>query len=442
MPGPDSGAGESTDGVPMSWDFSTEPEFAAKLDWAREFVRDEIYPLEVLDLDHAEFRRLAAPLQQRVKEQGLWAAHLGPELGGQGYGQLRLGLLHEILGTSELAPFAFGCQAPDSGNIELLALAGTPEQKARWMRPLLDGEVLSAFSMTEQGTGSDPRQFTTTARLVDGQWVLNGGKWFVGNASRADFHIVMAVTEPDAPARARMSMLIVPTDAEGIETREIGLMNDPDHKHPVWSHCEVSYRDVRVPAENLLGDRGEAFTLAQKRLGPGRIHHCMRWIGVCRRAFDMLCERAVSIDVHGGPLADKQTVQNWVADCAAAIESARLLTLHAAWKIDQVGASAARTEIAMIKYHGAAVLHDVIDKAVQVHGSLGFSTDMPLEQMYRWARAARIYDGPDEVHRVSVARRLLREYSPTPTPSEHVPTRRASALERFREQLDVAAVLR
>lgn len=423
----------------MAWDFSTDPDFAAKLDWAREFVREEIYPLEVLDLDHKEFRRLAAPLQQRVKEQGLWAAHLGPELGGQGFGQVALGLLHEILGTTELASYVFGCQAPDSGNAELIALAGTEEQKQRWMRPLLDGELLSAFSMTEQGTGSDPRQFTTTAKLVDGQWVLNGTKWFVGNASRADFHIVMAVTDPDAEPRNRMSMLIVPTDSPGIANRELGLMNDPEHRNPVWSHCEVDYRDVRVPAENLLGGRGEAFSLAQKRLGPGRIHHCMRWIGVCRRAFDMLCERAVSVDVHGGLLSDKQTVQNWVAECAASIESTRLLTLQTAWKIDQVGASRARTEIAMIKYHGAAVLHDVIDKAIQTHGSLGFSTDMPLEQMYRWARAARIYDGPDEVHRVTVARRLLKNYRASSVPTEHVPTRRERALARFREQLEAVS---
>lgn len=422
----------------MTWDFSTEPEFAAKLDWARGFVRDEIYPLEVLDLDHVRFRRLAAPLRQRVKEHGLWAAHLGPELGGQGYGQLRLGLLHEILGASEFAPYVFGCQAPDSGNAELLAIAGTKQQKAQWLYPLLEGTLLSAFAMTEQGTGSDPRQFTTAARLEADEWVLDGRKWFVGNASRADFHIVMAVTDPDAPPRNRMSMLIVPAGTPGIETREIGLMNDPDHRNPIWSHCEVTYRNVRVPAENLLGARGEAFTLAQKRLGPGRIHHCMRWIGVCRRAFDMLCERAVSIDVHGSLLSEKQTVQNWVADCAAAIESARLLTLHTAWKIDQVGAEAARTEIAMIKYHGAVVLHDVIDKAIQVHGSLGFSTDMPLEQMYRWARAARIYDGPDEVHRVTVARRLLKNYVPATVPTEHILTRRAAALDRFRNQLELA----
>ena len=415
----------------MSWDFSTEPEFEAKLAWAREFVRDEVLPLETLELDHRTFRRLAEPLRAEVRRQELWAAHLDPALGGQGYGQVKLALLHEVLGRCDLAPYVFGCQAPDSGNAELIALAGTEEQKRRWMRPLLEGELLSAFSMTEQGTGSDPTQLRTAARLDGDEWVLDGRKWMVGNASRSDFHIVMALTEPDAPPHRRMSMLVVPHPAPGLTTRELGLMNDPHGEHPLWAHCEVSYSGVRVPAENLLGERGNAFVLAQHRLGPGRIHHCMRWIGVCRRAFEMLCERAVSVDVHGGPLAEKQTVQNWVADSLAEIEAARLLTLQAAWTIDRVGASAARQQIAMIKYYGAEVMHRVLDRALQVHGSLGYSCDMPLEQMYRWARAARIYDGPDEVHRVSVARRVLREYAPVAVPTEHVPTRRAAAQARY-----------
>src|SRR5690606_37348417 len=240
----------------MAWDFSTEPEFEKKLAWVREFVREEIYPLETLDLDHHTFRRLARPLQQQVKEQGLWAAHLGPELGGQGFGQVKLALLHEILGASDLAPFVFGNHAPDSGNAELLALAGTPEQKERWLYPLLEGELLSAYAMTEPGTGSDPKQLTTSARLEGDEWVINGHKWFVGNASRADFHIVMAVTEPEADPHHRMSMLIVPTSTPGIRMRELGNMHAPDGRHPLWSHCEVFYEDVRVPRENLLGGRG------------------------------------------------------------------------------------------------------------------------------------------------------------------------------------------
>jgi acyl-CoA dehydrogenase len=425
----------------MSWDFSTEPEFEAQLDWMRAFVREEIFPLETLDMDWHTFWRAIEPLKARVKERGLWAAHLPPELGGMGMGQVHLALMHEILGASELAPPVFGNQAPDSGNSELIALAGTAEQKVRWLEPLLAGEVLSAFSMTEQGTGSDPRQFTTAAVRDGDEWVINGTKWFVGNATRSNFHILMARTDmsPDADPYKTTSMLIVPTDTSGIRMRELGLMHDPESKGLVHTHAEVGYEDVRIPAENLLGGEGEGFVLAQKRLGPGRIHHCMRWVGICRRAFDALCERAVSKSVHGGRLADKQTIQNWVAESAAAIEAFRLLTLRAAWTIDRHGSSAARTEIAMIKYWGAPIMHDVIDRAIQVHGSLGYCDDMPLEQMYRWARAARLYDGPDEVHRVSVARRILREYEPHDIPSDHIPTRRAAAEERYGEALAVLA---
>ena len=248
----------------------------------------------------------------------------------------------------------------------------------------------------------------------------------------------MAVTDPDVHPYEGMSMLIVPTDTPGIEMRELGTMNDPDGTWAIHNQAEVFYRGVRIPAGNILGGEGGAFVLAQQRLGPGRIHHSMRWLGVSRRAFDMLCERAVSITLDGGPLAGKQTVQNWVADLAAAMESARLLTLQAAWKIDRSGAKDARVDIAMIKYFGAKVLLDVIDAAIQVHGSLGFSTDMPLERMYRWARASRIYDGPDEVHRISAARTILKRYKPVETPTEHIPTRREQAVRRFADLLGEA----
>jgi acyl-CoA dehydrogenase len=426
----------------MAWDFSTDPEFQAKLDWMRDFVREEIYPLEVLDFDWRQFREIARPLMDEVKAQGLWAAHLAPEHGGQGYGQVKLGLMHEILGASELAPPIFGNQAPDSGNSELIAVAGTDDQKERWMKPLLAGELYSAFSMTEQGTGSDPKQFTTAAVRDGDEWVINGTKFLVGNAERSDFHILMARTDtsPGADPYRTMSMIIVPTDSPGIEMRTLGVMNDVHAEGKLHSHSEVHYRDVRVPVENLLGEEGGAFLLAQKRLGPGRIHHCMRWIGVCRRAFDALCERAVSKSVHGSLLSEKQMIQDWVATSAAAIEAARLLTLKAAWKIDQEGASAARTEIAMIKYHGATVMHEVLDKAIQVHGALGFTTDMPLEEMYKWSRAARLYDGPDEVHKVTVAKRILKGYEPHDIPSDHVPTRREAALAKYGELLDNLAL--
>jgi acyl-CoA dehydrogenase len=424
----------------MAWDFETEPEFEKQLEWMREFVREEVYPLETLDLDWYSYRRIIQPLMAEVKERGLWAAHLSPELGGQGYGQVKLGLMHEILGGSELAPPVFGNQAPDSGNSELIAIAGTEEQKQRWMYPLLDGSLYSAFSMTEQGTGSDPRQFRTMAVKDGDEWVISGTKWMVGNANRSDFHIVMVRTDdsPDADPYRTMSMFIVPRDSEGLTVREVGLMHDTHSDGLVHTHGEVHYDEVRVPADHLLGGVGDAFALAQARLGPGRIHHCMRWVGVCRRAFDALCERAVSKSVHGSLLSEKQTIQNWVADSAAAMQSAKLLTLNAAWKMDQVGAKEARSEIAMIKYYGATIMHDVLDRAIQIHGSLGFSCDLPLEEMYRWSRAARFYDGPDEVHRATVAKRILRTYTPRDLPSEHIPTRRERAIAKYGEALEVA----
>jgi acyl-CoA dehydrogenase len=427
----------------MSWDFQTEPEFQVQLDWMAELVREEIWPLEAIwhELGLAGLMRALAPVQERVKERGLWAAHLPPELGGQGMGQVRLGLMHEILGTSPIAPLAFGNAAPDSGNSEILAMAGSEEQKDRWLHPLLAGDLRSAFSMTEPHTpGSDPTQLATTAERDGDDWIIQGRKWFSSNASIADFLIVMAVTNPEARASQRASMFIVPTDAPGVEIlRDVPTMEHPWEQYGAYGgHAEIAYESVRVPAEALLGGEGEGFILAQHRLVPGRIHHCMRWLGVARRAFDMMCERATYRHAHGSLLAQKQTVQNWVADSAAEMQAARLMTLHAAWTMDTQGASAARTQVALIKFFGAKVLHDVVDRALQLHGSLGYSTDLPLEQMYRFARAARIYDGPDEVHRQSVARQILAGYQAPAdgVPSEHLPTRRAQARERFAELLE------
>jgi len=425
----------------MAWDFSTEPAFQAHLDWMREFVREEIWPLETLDLGVEQLDRAMAPLQERVKERGLWAAHLDPELGGQGYGQVKLGLMHEVLGSSPYAPLAFGNQAPDSGNSEILALAGTPEQKERWLHPLLAGDLKSAFSMTEPDTaGSDPTLLGTRALREGDEYVISGRKWFSSNASIADFLIVMAVTDPDARRYQRASMFIVDVDTPGVEIlRDVATMEHPHGGYGRYGgHAEIHYDDVRIPASNLLGAEGAGFLIAQQRLGPGRIHHCMRWLGVSQRAFDMLCERATYREAHGSVLAQKQTVQNWIADSAAQMQAARLMTLHAAWKMDTEGASAARREIALIKFFGAQCLHDVVDRALQVHGSLGYSTDLPLEAMYRFARGARLYDGPDEVHRQSVARFILGSYEPPAdgVPSEHVPTRRAAAQEKFAHLLD------
>lgn len=421
------------------WDFSTDPEFQAHLDWMATFVREEIWPLETLDLSYEQLLRAMAPLREEVKARGLYAAHLDPELGGQGFGQVKLGLMHEVLGTSPIAPFAFGNQAPDSGNSEILALAGTEEQKDRWLHPLLAGDLHSAFSMTEpDSAGSDPTLLRTRAVRDGDEYVITGHKWFSSNASIADFLIVMAVTDPEARPHQRATMFIVPADTPGVRIlRDVPTMEHPQEEFGKYGgHAEIRYEDVRIPAANRLGAEGAGFLIAQQRLYPGRIHHCMRWLGVSKRAFDMLCERALSREAHGSLLSEKQSVQNWIADSAAQMQAARLMTLHAAWVMDTQGAAAARTEISLIKFFGAEVLHDVVDRALQVHGSLGYSTDLPLEQMYRFARGARFYDGPDEVHRQSVARQILRGYAAREVPSEHVPTRREEARRRFAHLLE------
>jgi acyl-CoA dehydrogenase len=427
----------------MAWDFSTDTEYESKLEWARAFVRDEIWPIEPIadELDQAALHRFYAPLQEEVRRRGLWAAHLDPELGGQGYGQVKLGLLHEVLGSSPYAPSAFGCQAPDSGNSEILALAGTSEQRERYLHPLLAGDLKSAFSMTEPDTaGSDPTLLATRAVRDGEDYVINGRKWFSTNASIADFLIVMAVTDPDARPHQRASMFIVDVDTPGVRImRDVPTMeHSADTYGKLGNHAEIEYDDVRIPATNRLGGEGDGFLIAQQRLYPGRIHHCMRWLGQAQRAFDMLCERATYRISHGRTLGEHQSIQNWIADSAAQMQAARLMTLHAAWVMDTEGVAAARQPISLIKFYGAGVLHDVIDRALQAHGALGFSTDLPLESMYRHARAARIYDGPDEVHRQSAARQILRGYAPPEdgVPSEHVPTRREASRERFAELLE------
>jgi acyl-CoA dehydrogenase len=427
----------------MAWDFSTEPEFQEKLDWMREVVRERIWPLETLidELGYDGLKRAIAPLAEEVRERGLWAAHLDPELGGQGFGQVKLGLMHEILGTSPIAPLAFGNAAPDSGNSEILALAGSEEQKERYLHPLLAGDLKSAFSMTEPDTaGSDPTLLKTSAVRDGDEWVINGHKWFTSNGSIADFLIVMAVTDPDARPHQRASMLVVDADTPGIRIeRDVATMEHPYESFGRYgNHAEVFYENVRVPEQALLGPQGAGFLIAQQRLYPGRIHHCMRWLGVARRAFDMLCERSLYRYAHGSTLSKHQTVQNWIADSEAEMQAARLMTLQAAWVMDTEGVAAARKQIGMIKYYGAKVLHDVVDRAVQAHGALGYSTDLPLEAMYRYARAARIYDGPDEVHRASVARQVLRGYEAPAdgVPTQHVPTRREAARQQFAELLE------
>ena len=386
-------------------DLAAPPDVAALRDRYAAFMEEHVYPNErALGADDEE---LISELRARAKAEGLWAPHLPPEAGGTGLGFLAYAHLNEVIGRSVTAQLVFNCQAPDAGNGEILHLFGTPEQKERWLRPLVEGEIRSFFSMTEPDQpGSDPTTLRTPAVRDGDDWVIDGKKWFSSSAEGAAFGIVMAVTDPDAEPHRRATQIIVPADTPGIEIRPTPVLG---HRGQGWStHCEVTYTGVRVPVENTLGEPGEGFLIAQKRLGPGRIHHVMRWLGQMERAFELMCSYALEREAFGSRLADKQTVQNWIADSAAEIQACRLLTLDAAHKIDR--GDEARVEISAIKFYCARVLNEVIDRAVQVHGARGLTDETPLGTMYALARAARIYDGPDEVHRMVVSRRVLREF--------------------------------
>jgi acyl-CoA dehydrogenase len=376
------------------------------------------------------------PLQEEVKQRDLWACHLGPDLGGKGYGQLKLALMNEVLGRSNFAPMVFGCQAPDSGNAEILAHYGTDAQKERYLAPLLDGDIVSCYSMTEPQAGSDPAQFTCRAWRDGDEYVIEGEKWFSSNLRYAAFAIVMAVTDPDVPVYQGTSMFLVPTDTPGVDIiRNVGLAGERSGE---GSHAYVHYDQVRVPADNLLGGEGQAFAIAQTRLGGGRIHHAMRTIAVCRKAFDMMCERALSRVTQGEVLAKKQMVQEKIADSYIQLEAFRLLVLQAAWKIDQVGGAKARREIAVVKVLTPQVLHDIVYRALHVHGSLGTSNEMPLMGMWSMMPVMGIADGPTEVHKITIARQVLKEYEPADGlfPSMHLPPRQEAARQRFADLLE------
>lgn len=419
------------------WDFSTDPEFQQKLDWTAEFVREECEPLDILFPEHGDpydtrnsvSRAILKPLQQEVKARGLWACHLGPELGGPGYGQVKLGLLNEILGRSYWAPTVFGAAAPDSGNAEILAMFGTEAQKARYLQPLLDGDIVSTFSMTEPQAGADPKEFVCRAYREGDEWVIEGEKWFSSNARFASFIIVMAVTNPEARPHQRLSMFIVPAETPGINIlRNIGLA-DTRLGDLEAMHAYIRYEKARVPLDAMLGAPGEGFKVAQARLGGGRIHHAMRTVGKCHRALDMMLERAVSRRSQGARLADHQFVQGAIADSAIELQQFRLMVLHAAWVIDTQPHGAARNLIAMCKVAMAKVYHDISQRAVQLHGSLGVTNEMPLMDMYIRAASLALADGPTEVHKAQVAKNLLKAATPAAGlfPSEHVPTRLAAA---------------
>lgn len=427
----------------MTWDFETDPDYQRELDWVEQFVTEQVEPVDLL-IEHAwDVRdplrnKLIRPLQQQVRERGLWACHLGPQLGGQGYGQLKLALLNEVLGRTHSGPVVFGCQAPDSGNAEILAHYGSDDLKKRYLEPLLENEVVSCFSMTEPQGGSDPTGFTTRAVLDGDEWVIDGEKWFSSHARFASFLIVLAVTDPDAPPHQRMSMFVVPSDAPGLRTvREVGVWG---HDEEIGTHAYLRYEGVRIPADHLLGERGGGFAVAQTRLGGGRIHHAMRTVGLVRRAFDMMCERAVSRTTKGERLADKQLVQQMIADSWIEMEQFRLLVLRTAWRIDKYDDyRKVRNDIAAVKAAMPKVLHDVASRAIQVHGSLGISKEMPFGKWVLESFHMGIADGATEVHKVNLAQGLVRGIEPAPGifPTRHLPTQREEALAAYAALLEL-----
>jgi acyl-CoA dehydrogenase len=401
----------------MAWDFSTEPEFQEQLDWVADFCENEIEPLDLVfpfavRSKDPKIKAIVDPLKQQVKDRGLWALFLDKELGGPGFGQLKLALLNEILGRYGSAPAIFGTAAPDTGNMELLAAYGTEEQKQRWLYPLMNQEIWSAYSMTEPQGGSDPNLFKTVAVRDGEEWVINGEKWFTSAGRASDILLVMCTN----------GMFIVPTNTPGVEIQP----------YPS-SHNHIIYRDVRVPLDHLLGPEDGAKVLAQRRLGGGRIHHAMRTIAQCKRAFDMMCERALSRESHGKIIGEHQMVQEAIADSYAEINMLRLLVLWTAWKIDNSSTQATRTDIAAVKFTMAKVLRDVSYRALHIMGSLGTTNLTPIQAMYASAPTMGIADGVDEVHKVTVARNVLKEYRPHEGlwPTEYIPAKREKARQKY-----------
>lgn len=377
------------------------------------FMENELYPVELQMVNGPweETKVLLDSIRTKAKSLGLWTPYLSEEEGGLGLSMAEFGQISEVLGATPLGHYAFNCQAPDIGNIELLHQFASDELKSTYLTPLINGDIRSCFAMTEpEFAGSNPVNMGTTAILDGDEFVINGHKWFTTAADGAAFTIVMAVTNPDASPYERASMIVVPLDNPGFENvRNISIMGEAGGGY--MSHSEVRFTDCRVPKSNLIGQLGTGFMLAQQRLGPGRIHHCMRWIGICERAFDMMCTRAASRELRDGKkLGHQQTIQNWIAESRAEINASRYMVLHAAQKMDEQGSKAARMEISTIKFYVADVLMKVLDRAVQVHGALGITDDTLLSFWYRHERGARIYDGPDEVHKSSLAKSILKGY--------------------------------
>ena len=426
----------------MAWDFSTEPEFEEKLDWVRTFVHDEVEPLDVLFPSCAflpltdERRAIVDPLKQAVRDRGLWAPHLGPELGGQGFGTVKLTLINEILGRSSWGPIIFGTQAPDTGNAEILARFGTQDQKDTYLTGLLSGEVFSCFSMTEPQGGSDPRVFTTRAVRDGDDWVLNGRKYYSSNATVASFFIVVAITDPDVSVHKGASTFLIPADTPGLIIEATHqLFGSPAHDP---GHSLVRYDNVRVPAIAMLGEPGQGFHVAQSRLAGGRIHHAMRTIGLCQHAIDMMARRAKSRYTQGSSLADKQLVQAFIADSYAELIPFRLTVLHTAWLIDTHGEPAARAEIGVCKILASKVLESIARRAIQVHGALGVSDQLPLAQMLLGGIVLGLADGPTEAHKINLARLLLKDYEAGDPewPDEFLDNRIETVKEKYGDRVE------
>lgn len=379
----------------------------------KNFIEQELYPVEMALLC-MPFNKAALILEQmrtKAKQQGLWAPYLSVQDGGLGLTMIEFAQLSELMATTPFGHYVFNCQAPDIGNIELLHKQASPALKEKYLHPLMQGEIRSCFSMTEpEYAGSNPVHMGTTAVLEGDEYIINGHKWFTTAADGAAFAIVMANTNDQASKYEKASMILVPTDTSGFQLkRNISVMGEAGEG---WlSHGEIIYTNCRVPATNLIGKEGSGFLLAQERLGPGRIHHCMRWIGICERAFQLMCARAVERDMGDGTtLAQKQSIQNWIAESRAEINAARFMVLHVAHKLDEEGAKAAKHDISTIKFFVADILMKVLDRAIQTHGALGVTDDTLLSFWYRHERGARIYDGPDEVHKSSLARSILKGY--------------------------------
>ena len=397
-------------------DFSIPAPTLALLDRVRAFMDEHVYPVEagLLALGFPAVEPRLAELRKHARATGLWLPQMPAALGGLGLSLQDHGLVSELLGQCPFGHYIFNCQAPDAGNMEILHKYATPEQQQRFLDPLLAGDVRSCFSMTEPGNpGSNPTQLGCMAARDGDDYVINGRKWFTTGADGSAFAIVMAITAPEAEPHRRASMILVPTDTPGFRlVRNISIFGHAGAGYD--SHAEIAYEDCRVPAANLLGPAHAGFAIAQERLGPGRIHHCMRWLGICERALAMMCRRALGRELAPGePLADKQIVQAWIAESRARIDAARLMVLRTAWLIDNQGFGAAREEVSLIKFHVAEVLAEVLERSIQVHGALGLTDDTLLAYFYTRERGARIYDGPDEVHKMVVARRILGRYAKT-----------------------------